>query len=198
MSTSIATILFAAAITPGPNNLMVMNAAQDGVRAALPAIIGAVTGTVALMFTVRFGLGSAILVQPSIRLILHVIGALLLIYLAVQTLKSGWIDSHVSNSETHHRRLFASIFVLQVVNPKTWVLVTTVSTTHAASSSTSFVMLATLTTLIPAACLVVWAVAGSAMNALFEGPVFRRAFATAAALALTSFSIALIFAAFAG
>ena len=45
-----ATLVFAAAITPGPNNFLVLRIAlENGVRAALPAIAGVVLGGLAML-----------------------------------------------------------------------------------------------------------------------------------------------------
>lgn len=49
MSASIAFILFAAAITPGPNNLVVLDVARRNFFATLAPIAGIVLGTLALI-----------------------------------------------------------------------------------------------------------------------------------------------------
>lgn len=192
MIVSVATILFAAAITPGPNNLIVMGAARGGLRAAIAPIAGVVLGTLGLVLAVRFGFGAAMAAQDGAKDVLRIGGATLLGYLAVRTLLAGWTDPGKAKQRPADGALFASMVALQLVNPKSWVLATAVAATHAAQTDASLVALIALTIAVPTACLLLWAAAGRGLGSFLERRGIKQAFATLMAIALLGFAAALL------
>lgn len=91
MSAAVAIVLLTAAITPGPNNFLVMDVARTwGLRAAIGPIIGVVIGTLALVAATGFGLASITTAWPSADFVMRVTGFVLLAYLAYRTLLQGW------------------------------------------------------------------------------------------------------------
>src|ERR1700688_931387 len=80
----------AAALTPGPNNFVVMRtAARGGIAAALPAIGGVVLGSLLLLGVVVGGAGAAFEAVPHLRMALAIAGCLYLVYLGAQLLRGG-------------------------------------------------------------------------------------------------------------
>jgi threonine/homoserine/homoserine lactone efflux protein len=80
----------AAALTPGPNNFVVMRtAARGGLAAALPAIAGVVLGSLALLALVVAGAGAAFDAVPHLRAALAIAGCLYLVWLGARLLRGG-------------------------------------------------------------------------------------------------------------
>lgn len=194
MSASVAAVLFAAAITPGPNNLIVMDAAARGrLSSALPPIAGIVLGTIGIVLVVRFGLDTVMARWPGASDPLRYLGAGLLLYLAIRMVLAGWRAAGPDQAKPPSSGgTFLSLVALQIANPKTWVLATTVSTTHAAQGDGSLAVLIALTAAVPALCLSAWALAGRSLVPLLQRSVPRCVFAVTMGSILAGFAAALI------
>lgn len=200
MSVSVAAVLFAATITPGPNSLIVMStAARGGLRGAIAPITGIVAGTLALVLAIEFGLSVVLEKWPPMAHVFRILGAALLFYIGSRIVLRGWREDslHVCDNDQGPPpdtfRLLGAMFALQVVNPKTWVLATTVGTTYAAQGTGTLAMLAVLTVGIPTACLMIWALGGLALAPLMRRTLPRRVFAVIAGGILIGFAILLLF-----
>ena len=111
MSASIAFILFAAAITPGPNNLLVLDVARQGFSATLAPIAGIILGTLVLILGLRLGLDFALSAYPAAEPIMRVAGACVLGYLALRALRAGWSKpSKDDETPPENRALFFAMF----------------------------------------------------------------------------------------
>jgi len=190
---AVATILFAAAIAPGPNNLVVMNAARSRLSHAFAPMAGVVLGTLAIVLALRVGAGAAIAALPAVVNVIRVAGAGLLAYLAWRTAQSGWSETVADRTQASGTALFLPMMALQVVNPKTWVLATTVSSAHIAHETSSIAALAMFTVLVPSACLLAWALAGRSLGNLLERPKLKRGFAVLMGLVLLGFAGTILF-----
>lgn len=183
MSASIAFILFAAAITPGPNNLVVVDVARRGLHAAVPPIAGIVLGTLAVVLGLRFGLGATLAAHPTADHIMRIAGVCVLGYLSIRTFAFCWSKPSTSTEEISARRaLFFALLSFQIVNPKTWVLASAVSTTHAALDEVSILSLVLPTIFVPACCLFVWGMMGQVLGRFFQDPIINKSFSFALAL----------------
>ena len=125
---SIAAVLFAAAITPGPNNLVVMSAAaRGGLRGAGAPIAGIVAGTLVLVLAVQLGLNAVLAQWPAAVHVFRILAAGLLFYIGVRIVLSGWADKRASlqgdgrGLPLESMKLLVAMLALQIVNPKTWV-----------------------------------------------------------------------------
>src|SRR5688572_12665005 len=86
----------AAAGTPGPSNvLLTATGAHVGVLRGLPCLLGVALGMAAMMFSVSFGLGSAVLGRPDVLESVKWIGAAVLCWLAwkVATARHGGLGA---------------------------------------------------------------------------------------------------------
>nr|MBP6563609.1 LysE family transporter [Neisseriaceae bacterium] len=80
---SIFTFLLIAAVTPGPNNiLLTTTAANFGLSRALLPMLGIMVGMQALLVLVASGIGSLIILHPNIHLGLKIMGSTYLVWLA--------------------------------------------------------------------------------------------------------------------
>lgn len=114
-------LLFAvvAAITPGPSNLIVTSTgATVGIIRGLPALAGVAVGMGLMMFLVAFGLGSLVLGQPLILLLLKVGGVGFLLWLAWKIATAGRSDIKTDNEPVG----FLGAAAFQWANPKSWVV----------------------------------------------------------------------------
>lgn len=193
MSASIAFILFAAAITPGPNNLVVVDVARRSLFATVWTIAGIVLGTLVLVLALRLGLDVAFSTHPGAGSTMRVFGAFVLGWLAIRALVGGWSRTTASADEAPApRALFLTMLSFQIANPKTWVLASAVSTTHASQIDASLLALVLLTLFVPAICLIVWATIGQVLGRLFQKPIMQKAMSLAFALTFGAFAIVLL------
>ncbi|EKF73565.1 lysine exporter protein LysE/YggA [Alcanivorax hongdengensis A-11-3] len=109
--------------TPGPNNLMLMaSGANAGFRRSLGHIFGILVGCQVMLLCVALGLGQLLARYPQALNSLRIAGALYLLYLAAQLLRSRRLDSEPT-ARPPLGFLQAALF--QWVNPKAWMMIVT-------------------------------------------------------------------------
>ncbi len=170
-------LLGVAAITPGPNNLVVLRAAgHAGIRAAVPAITGIVLGGLLLLALVATGAGMAFAAHPSLKGWIGAIGSLYLAWLG-GALCAGGIGprpSRVTSAEPALPAGTLGLIAFQFLNPKSWVMVLTVLATLPAASPRDYLPLGGLFVLIPTLCLLLWAWLGAWLSRWLIRPRVRR------------------------
>ncbi len=173
-----------AAITPGPNNIMLAaSGATFGFRRTLPHIIGICFGFGCLVIAGGLGLGHFLEAFPQIFLLLKVIALLFLLYLVwkVGTASSPKLSINSRPMHFHTAALF------QWVNPKG---VTVVISAIAAYLETSYSiwqalpMMVTIFVLVTAIGTCLWALIGSAISNFLSKTHYRIAFNLTMAFAL--------------
>jgi threonine/homoserine/homoserine lactone efflux protein len=150
-----------AAVTPGPNNFIVLRtASRAGVRGALPAIAGVVVGSLALLAIATVASDVAFSAEPRLRMALGAAGCLYLSWLGL-----GLIRDAGRPSTGEPRGLPAAslmgLFAFQILNPKSWVMVMTAIGAMPAGQARW--PLGVVFTVIPTSCLLLWATAGAAL-----------------------------------
>ncbi len=122
MSTSLPLIffLFAAMFSPGPNVVMLTaSGARFGFRATLPHLLGVPIGTGLLGATSGLGLGNLLLAAPNLKIVLQIIAALWILWLAYKTAQAG----QVGMAEDRGRPFkFHEAILFQAINPKIWAI----------------------------------------------------------------------------
>ncbi len=184
---AVAGFVAVAAITPGPNNFIVMTAAgRGGFPAALPAMAGVVAGGLGLLVVIWSGAGAAFAAVPQLRLVLVAAGALYLAWLGAVLIWRARGSGTGLDQPAGHRRAgggglpstMLGVAAFQFMNPKGWVLVATAAAALSAGG-TGLAALATLAALliaIPSVCLILWAGAGAAIAGWLGRPAARRRF----------------------
>ena len=151
---SIAVLIAVAAITPGPNNFVVMaQASAAGATATARSIAEVVVGGAAMIiFTTSLTTFS--FMERAVPW-LAIAGATFLAFLAVQQ------AFHAGSPEQGGAALKGPLALLafQWVNPKAWVLVTLIASASVASGYSSLAVVA-LFSAISATCLLLWAIGG--------------------------------------
>ena len=180
-------LLMVAAITPGPNNLLVLQLADKrGLRSTLPAIAGIVTGGVVMLILTQIGLGTVAARHSWLQSGVAVCGAIYLGVLGALLVCHSFDASRtVANSMRVAPRAALSAFAFQFVNPKAWVLVLTVSAAASSAAArcssqctavSGELPLLILFITIPTSCLLMWAVLGQAAQRLMQGRLARARF----------------------
>jgi threonine/homoserine/homoserine lactone efflux protein len=112
---------FLATATPGPNNvLLTLSGSQFGYKKTLPFIVGIRVGIGFLFLLMSLGIGALILANPTWYLILKIMGASYLVYLAIKI-----AFSNTKNNKQKTARLlgFKHGALMQFVNPKSMMMV---------------------------------------------------------------------------
>jgi len=164
---STAGVIAAGALTPGPNNLVVLReAARGGWPAALRSILGIVSGGLALLALVAFGAGPLLAAHSGLTTAVRVAGGAYLVWLGTRLAARGTAAG--PSQEGGLAGLPAGLlglFGFQFLNPKAWVLVLTALSAARASAepNVAWAGLVALFVAIPAASLVLWSVLGVAL-----------------------------------
>ena len=110
---------FAASITPGPNNTMLMaSGANFGLRATLPHMAGVLVGFVCLIALCGLGLAGIFAAFPALRSVLKWGGAAYLVYLAFKIATAKGVGA---GDRGERPMSFPGAVAFQFVNPKAWV-----------------------------------------------------------------------------
>ncbi|MBL5861345.1 LysE family translocator [Serratia fonticola] len=114
--------LWVAAITPGPNNmLLTTSGANFGFMRSLWLMIGIMLGMQSILVLVAFGVGGLILIYPSLHLILKILGSLYLLWLAWKVATAAYEKLETDAPPLKPVRLYQG-WLLQFLNPKAWLM----------------------------------------------------------------------------
>lgn len=174
----VAGLMVVATITPGPNNLVVMRAAaHSGFIGALPAITGILAGGLAMLFLVMAGAGLVFAAEPRLYSVITVGGGVYLCWMGASLVMGSFAKPGANNTSPTSvlPAGAAALFGFQFLNPKSWVMVLTVTAAvqGGAESSQAFLPLAALFTVIPALCLALWCTLGVLMKTYLDRPRIR-------------------------
>lgn len=166
-------LLLVAAITPGPNNLAVLRAAEmGGAYQAWPAIAGITLGGTA-MLVVTITVGSPLAEWAYIRAGVAAGGAAYLAWLGLAMIFEP-------GGQPERRSLpvgFFALFGFQFLNPKSWVMVLSLVTAFPPMPMhLTFAWLVPFFLVIPTACLLLWAAAGVRLATHLRTPKSKRHF----------------------
>ena len=111
----ILTFAMTAAITPGPNNIILStNAVNFGFKKTIPLILGVFFGFLSVLALCLLGIGEIYKSFPAIAMILKIIAVLFLTYLSFKIFTS----SSFSSEKNLKNFTFKDIYFFQIINPK--------------------------------------------------------------------------------
>ena len=178
-------LLFVAAITPGPNNVLVMKAAiRGGWGAASRTVVAVLSGSLALFFLVWFGLAQVASRYPVLGLAVALAGTVYLSWLGVSLMRSGRHGAAPSDGTCSAST--AGIALFQLLNPKGWVLM---SVFVSAVAHTNAVIQVAVLLMVLSCCLALWAVIGIAFLSVHARPKTRDWVNRISGLSLLVFSV---------
>ena len=160
---------FVASITPGPTNILVLTNSQHfGVRATLPALLSACVAASAIVLISGAGAGEMLHQYPLVRQVMSWAGVLWLSWMSWQLFCAP--AANVSR-DTHTRFTARAAALLQVINPKTWMMALAVVSLFAPAGEGALrdiALMALWFLLISVACLLCWAWLEQAVNKVFR------------------------------
>ena len=117
---ALALFCFAASITPGPNNAMLLaSGANFGLRATLPHLAGVVLGFALLILVIGAGLGALFAAYPPLHTALKIVGGAYLLWLAARIATA----KGMAGREAGGRPItFFEAAAFQWVNPKAYAM----------------------------------------------------------------------------
>jgi threonine/homoserine/homoserine lactone efflux protein len=185
----------ASAFTPGPNNIMLAAAtASYGVRPVLPMLFGIQLGFCSMLLAMGFGLALPLMQYPILQSGLRWIGIAWLLYLAFKIATSPY--RAVDRSDAKPALGFFGAALIQLLNPKAWLLCVAVATSwiNVVEPVAPQVLATTLIFLlvgIPASSL--WVGIGAGAARLVDTPTRQRIFNVVMALLLVASVLPLAF-----
>lgn len=178
---------FVATITPGPTNILALShAARFGLRATWPLVLGACIAAALIVMLVGLGLGEALLRYPRVQLAMSWLGALWLSWLAWQLWRSA---ATPLNTEAGGQRELGPLgaALLQLVNPKVWMMAVAVVSVFAAGSEDKVarvLQLSLIFLLLAIPSMSAWALLGVGSARLLQSPKRMQCFNQVLALLL--------------
>jgi len=165
-----ALVAFAAMITPGPNNVLVTDAAATRTLLATVAVMASVVGGSMIMLAItQMGLSSVLAASPALHLGLKLVGAGVLVGLGAAMMLSSSVTSDMDRKNPVGP---LAVLGLQFVNPKGWALMLVIGAFDVPLGH-AFLIVGSISLV----CLCVWAIAGIALGRLLIDARGRRIFA---------------------
>lgn len=175
---AVAGIIAVATFTPGPNNLIVLEAgARGGFSAAVRPASAVIAGSLALLALAWAGAGVLFEAEPRLRSLLALAGSTWLCSLGIRLIRQSVRARQAATAAPAHAgalpRDWAAIVLFQLVNPKAWGLVVTATAAVGGRGWTELALLALLLAALSACGLALWTVAGSLLRNLRDEAMRR-------------------------
>ena len=174
---------FVAAVTPGPNNVMVLASGVNfGFLRSVPHMLGIAFGVAVMTAAVGMGMGGLIRAYPAIYDALRLVGAAYLLYLAWGIARSGAPKAGVVDRPIS----FLGAAAFQWVNPKAWVMVLGAVTAYVPREGyfQNVLVVAAVFGFVVVPSVGVWAGFGTTLRRYLGSPGSVRAFNIAMAVLL--------------
>ncbi|NKB33847.1 MAG: LysE family translocator [Pseudomonadales bacterium] len=164
-------------VTPGPNNALIMASGLNyGVRRSLRHFFGICIGFPAMIVAVGLGIAGLFEQVPVLHVILKLVGAAYLTYLA-------WRIASAPISEINETKgkpfTFLQAAAFQWVNPKAWVLAVGATVTYTVISDSYVIQVLTIALLFMlfgAPCTMLWLWFGASLKTILQKPSYVRIF----------------------
>ena len=175
---------FVSSITPGPNNIMLMNSgANYGFRKTIPHALGVGLGFTLMIVLVGLGVMKIFDAFPMSYQILKVASIAYLLYLAVKIALSG--SSKNDDNSKSKPMTFIQAALFQWVNPKAWTMALTAISIYAPTQNIFAVaVVASVFGIVNLPCISVWVVLGQKMQLFLHSQLRMRTFNIAMAALL--------------
>jgi threonine/homoserine/homoserine lactone efflux protein len=168
---------FTSAVTPGPNNVMILTSGLNfGVRRSIPHLLGVVLGFPTMLVILGFFLGFVFVRYPAVHFVIKVCGIVYLLYLAwkIAGAQPGKVGDNRGSPLT-----FVQSALFQWINPKGLIMATGAIATYTSTNANQFlqVLVIALTFVISTfICNGSWLVFGASLKHLLAEPRHMRTF----------------------
>ena len=181
--------LFIAAVTPGPNNVMLTASGMNfGYKRTIPHIAGIYSGMWAMLSLCALGIGAAYQAFPQIDIILKIGGSAYLLYLAWKIANSGRLNVREKSEEIGKPLTFMQAALFQFINPKAVVVCLTALSLLPTSLSliNSLIAIFVFNTICTMSATTIWTLFGKMIAKLFRDDKIRNRINIALALLLVA------------
>ena len=178
--------VFFGLFSPGPNViLLTASGARFGFRATLPHLAGVVLGVGITAFATGLGLGWLVQTLPALRIVLSLVAAAWILWLA----RGLWRAGPLARADSDRPMHLVEAVLFQWVNPKVWA-VAVAATGHVdglAPRDSAMALGLTFSGVNLFVCLF-WTFAGSLLSTLMQDDQARTIFLRVMAVGLAVFS----------
>jgi threonine/homoserine/homoserine lactone efflux protein len=184
---SLITFAFVAAITPGPNNTMLLASGVNfGFSRTRAHVLGVTIGFTIMILAVGLGIGRAFTLFPPLYLVLRVVSIAYLLWLAWRIATAGATDPIVSDEARPMTFIEAALF--QWVNPKGWMVCLSVAANYVAPDDlwADVAVLSLVFLVISLISASSWALFGTSLRPFLRDEQAMRVFNIAMAAALVA------------
>jgi threonine/homoserine/homoserine lactone efflux protein len=188
---ALAVFAFAASITPGPNNLMLLSSGLNfGLRRTLPHWLGVSGGLGAMLVATGLGLAAVLSWEPALLELLRWVGAAYLLLLAWRQWRATLPAAR--DAAAAQPLGFWAAFGFQALNPKVWLMAVTAVSAYA-SGGRELLPMSLLFCAVNFPCVGLWAWAGSRLRNWLSQGRRLQAFNTLMAGLLAASALPLLF-----
>lgn len=162
--TALAIFALVSSITPGPNNIMLMNSgANFGFKRTIPHALGVSIGFTVMVALVGIGIMQLFDAWPLSYQILKVLSVVYLLYLASKIAMSDATAKSAKSKSKPFTFIQAAMF--QWINPKAWTMALTAISVYAPSKNLTAVLFVAITFgLVNLPCISSWIALGEKMQ----------------------------------
>ena len=176
-----------AAVTPGPNNVMLTATGLNfGVRRGIPHLLGICIGFPVMLALIGLGFGTLFQLFPLLHEVIKVGGVVYLLYLAW---KIATTSGSASEENSERPITFWQAAAFQWINPKAWVMGSSALAAYTSLDDNFFLQVAIIClsfALITLPCAGIWLVFGAGLQRFLRDPGHRRIFNIAMAVLLVA------------
>ena len=173
---AIALFALTGAITPGPNNIMLLSSGLNfGVKKTMPHMFGSCIGFPVMIIAIGLGFSTVFILYPQTHQWIKILGIIYILYLA-------WRIANTTPNATKHQRtkpltlMQAALF--QWVNPKAWAVASALIAAY--TNTENLVVQVFIIALICAAVALpanlIWIIFGANLKHLLKRDVYHRIF----------------------
>jgi len=193
----LALFAFIASITPGPNNLLLMRSgASFGIQRSLWPLFGVQCGFAALVLLSHVGVGALLLALPAAFVALRWACSVYLLWLAWLILRDSKPRTGTTEQSAGRPMRFVEAMLFQPLNPKAWMMATTVASAFYGEHAPGGADLAVATAIclcIGGPCMLIWVVWGASIDHLLRRPGLRQGFNIAMALLVVATAVWMLY-----
>lgn len=158
------------AITPGPNNLLLLSAGLNfGLYRTVWHMAGILSGVLLQICVTGAGLGALFVLLPETQTALKLAGSVYMLWLGRRLWHAGELRATAAGRPIG----FGEALVFQFVNPKAWVMATTVIAAFVPAGdeyAERVVKARLIFTVAALPCISVWSARGAALHAWIQNP----------------------------
>lgn len=176
-----------AAITPGPNNVMLTTTGLNfGVRRGVPHLLGICIGFPVMLALIGLGFGALFQLYPILHEVIKIIGVIYLLFLAWKIANAGSGAAKVRQSKPIN---FWQSAAFQWINPKAWIMGSSALAAYTTLDDNFFIQVLIICVtfmIITIPCAGIWLVFGAGLQHFLRDPKHLRIFNLCMALLLVA------------